>query len=1109
MTVERSNTSDGEEKTSKRYQRLKSLGTGSFKHVYMAFDRSAQRDVAWNEVQLNQGMSKSDLSMILKETEILKALAHKNILRIHETWLEPEKLVFITDIMRDGSLLEYIMNRDITLGRVKEFCRQILTALHYLHSQREPVIHRDLKCDNIFIDASMNHIVLGDLGLSTSAGVATIAKGLSVVGTPQFMAPEMYEQNYDHKVDIYAFGMCFMQMVTKEYPYNECRSVHQIFKKVSQKESPIILKSVASKTVRDFFNVCSQFEALERPTAEMLLSHPFLNLSYPIDQLSCSDRRICKRPEDASALLDLKEAPDNHIASKEQEKPKDGAALLSPGNYPEQKESHDCISRPEVVEFLPKDDFQQWTPQFTSHNYLPTPATGWEKKAWIIKTEEYEETGGLRVYLGVICGTNGNLDNQQKSIIQKKISFDYRKGEDTPWSIAKEMVDDLTLEPRDEMLSAIQEAITQDKINAKKVVVPKSMISLTEDIPARNAANTAMRSKAQPCEPVPEQKRELSNKDDKQQTGETLNLVSPIASPLQIPMGEVTRETVNRASPITSPLLSRPLGEASRETLNRASSITSPPQSRPLGESVTLPISNAQPMSPDFRLTEPAIDSRLLFPNMTMDEMKREISNGTGDETQTNPAPPRQNSMLVLLPRNQSNTLEQRAEVQEKWRSVSERPATKYRKNEEPQNSELHTMASTMKFEQDGAVKVKENNEQHEASAKVDLSNNDNKENSAATLLSKPAGQLSAKPHLKVKLDAAQLTNGRLPKNYKPADKSMRPDIKLNSSNTPAPEIGEASTSPKLQSHQSKSPRVPGSHRKGKRKSIKERINEEKKKLEDANLVGKDSRRAALRVGCSLSKTLKENMKTPSSDNITQELKTERSSEEEEPQVSVESLRGKAGNIGGNIANGREHLSLLAAAEQVSGQSSIPEVLPSTPVVPRTQPPLGKDSPKSVDKLQILDQERHNADHIIISGNEPQSDRTTKGEQSGIIQENKESDSPKDCLLLITKHLDNINKKLEESRQRVMLEFRQRLGEIGEYIDIYYTNDLRNTTDDPEKHKMLDNLVLDIRRQFEKMKEQSEAFERHEGLKIPSNFRKEVLETCESAKETAFNFPSK
>jgi len=290
---------------------------------------------------------------------------------------------------------------------------------------------------------------------------------------------------------------------------------------------------------------------------------------------------------------------------------------------------------------------------------------------------------------------------------------------------------------------------------------------------------------------------------------------------------------------------------------------------------------------------------------------------------------------------------------------------------------------------------------------------------------------------------------------------------------------------------------------------------------------------------------LKENMKTPSSDNITQELKTERSSEEEEPQekavsikrdsgrtpamfnssredllihnsnaelnrneVCVESLRGKAG-IGVKIANGREHLSLLASAEQVSGQSSIAEISPSTPVVPRTQPPLGKDSPQSVDKLQILDQERHSGDHNNVSGNELQSDRTTKGEQSGIIQENKESDSPKDCLLLITKHLDNINNKLEESRQRVMCEFRQRLGEIGEYIDIYYTNDLRTTTDDPEKHRMLDNLVLDIRRQFEEMKEQSEAFERHEGLKLPSNFRKEVLETCESAKETAFNFPSK
>jgi WNK lysine deficient protein kinase len=48
------------------------------------------------------------------------------------------------------------------------------------------------------------------------------------------MAPELYTGNYSELVDIYAFGMCMLEMVTCEYPYIECQSMGHIFKNVSQ-----------------------------------------------------------------------------------------------------------------------------------------------------------------------------------------------------------------------------------------------------------------------------------------------------------------------------------------------------------------------------------------------------------------------------------------------------------------------------------------------------------------------------------------------------------------------------------------------------------------------------------------------------------------------------------------------------------------------------------------------------------------------------------------------------------------------------------------------------------------------------------------------------------
>ena len=54
-----------------------------------------------------------------------------------------------------------------------------------------------------------------------------------LLGTPEFMAPEMYEERYDESVDVYAFGMCMLEMTTGEYPYTECQNPAQIYRRVT------------------------------------------------------------------------------------------------------------------------------------------------------------------------------------------------------------------------------------------------------------------------------------------------------------------------------------------------------------------------------------------------------------------------------------------------------------------------------------------------------------------------------------------------------------------------------------------------------------------------------------------------------------------------------------------------------------------------------------------------------------------------------------------------------------------------------------------------------------------------------------------------------------
>ncbi|PKA59781.1 putative serine/threonine-protein kinase WNK6 [Apostasia shenzhenica] len=95
--------------------------------------------------------------------------------------------------------------------------------------------------------------------------------------TPEFMAPELYDEEYNELVDIYSFGMCMLEMVTFEYPYSECSNSAQIFKKVSNGVKPVALSKVKDPEVKAFIEKCL-VAACQRLPARDLLNDPFLKL---------------------------------------------------------------------------------------------------------------------------------------------------------------------------------------------------------------------------------------------------------------------------------------------------------------------------------------------------------------------------------------------------------------------------------------------------------------------------------------------------------------------------------------------------------------------------------------------------------------------------------------------------------------------------------------------------------------------------------------------------------------------------------------------------------------------------------------------------------------
>ena len=155
---------------------------------------------------------------------------------------------------------------------MKKWCRQILKGLAYLHSRNPPVIHRDLKCDNVFISSTTGCVKIGDLGLATFK-TQTFAK--SMRGTMEFMAPEMFDEKYDERVDIYSFGLCMLEMITGEYPYIECKGPTAVIKRVTAGLKPDSYYKVESEDAREVIDCCIRTKKEERLSVQNLLQHSF------------------------------------------------------------------------------------------------------------------------------------------------------------------------------------------------------------------------------------------------------------------------------------------------------------------------------------------------------------------------------------------------------------------------------------------------------------------------------------------------------------------------------------------------------------------------------------------------------------------------------------------------------------------------------------------------------------------------------------------------------------------------------------------------------------------------------------------------------------------
>ena len=243
------------------------------KRVYQGYDLNEGKLIAWNTVEIDS-LPKAFQAKIIQEIEILDSIKNKNkyIIDINNSWINKEKrtIYFITNFATGNDLSQFIKKvKYIKLKVVKKWCKQILSGLEFLHKNN--IAHRDLKPSNIFINSNTGDIFIGDFGLAKVSN----ENNKSILGTPEYMAPEVYEECYDNRIDIYSFGMCLLEFMTGQIPYSECSLAAQIWKKITDRILPECINKVNIPIAKDLILKCINQDPKERLNIDEILKHEF------------------------------------------------------------------------------------------------------------------------------------------------------------------------------------------------------------------------------------------------------------------------------------------------------------------------------------------------------------------------------------------------------------------------------------------------------------------------------------------------------------------------------------------------------------------------------------------------------------------------------------------------------------------------------------------------------------------------------------------------------------------------------------------------------------------------------------------------------------------
>ncbi|XP_076591582.1 mitogen-activated protein kinase kinase kinase kinase 5 isoform X1 [Chaetodon auriga] len=285
------------------FEILLRVGGGTYGEVYKARNKQNGELAAIKVIKMEP---EDDFSTIQQEIVIVKSCKHPNIVAYYGSYIRANKLWICMEFCGGGSLQDvYHVTGPLSEPQIAYICREMLQGLDYLHAQKK--IHRDIKGANILLN-DQGEVKLADFGISAQI-TATLARRMSFIGTPYWMAPEVaaveIKGGYNELCDIWSVGITAIELAELQPPLFDVHPLRVLFLMSKSGYQPPKLKD-KSKWSSMFYNFVKAMlvrNPKKRPSASKLLSHMFLTQQCLNQELTLDLLEKYRNPERLKSCL--------------------------------------------------------------------------------------------------------------------------------------------------------------------------------------------------------------------------------------------------------------------------------------------------------------------------------------------------------------------------------------------------------------------------------------------------------------------------------------------------------------------------------------------------------------------------------------------------------------------------------------------------------------------------------------------------------------------------------------------------------------------------------------------------------------------------------------